>query len=478
MGWSSDEEQVAKKGMDLSSKILIGIIACVIMIIILISVILLNIQINTFNLSVDGESKEYIEGLLTKIDNVTYVNIEAFSRLVKYEYHQGEYKAFTIEENKCYVQGANETATFYLNDNKVYKLPVNEMSEEYRELAIKNTIKEKNGKMYAPIDAISVAFNVSITEGEKSLTIYTLDYLVKLYDAQVIQWGYSSISGQDFENKKALLYGYLIVKKEGGLYKIIDNKNTKEIVFDKYNSIEFIEGTGEFFVTNSLDKVGIIDLNGVTKIEPVYDSIQVFDKSSDLYLVKKESKYGVVKTGNITIIYPEYDTIGLDTEKYNMLDSKYVLLDTLIPVSKDGKYGAFDKKGNVVYKVEYDGFGCELTEVEIKGVKKVVDPVLYIKDCEGIVLKKDEKYGVKDITGKDLVPIAVDSIYSIKNEEIEYFMIYKNEELNIIKRLIKAGLIKKTEETEDNTLVNNNTVNNNISNNITNNTNTIVVTTD
>lgn len=484
MGWTNEEEQNTKKGMDLSSKILIGIIVCVVMIIILISILLLNIQSNTFKVSVDGKlvSEESTKDLLTKIDDVTYIDIEKFAKLVKYEYHKGEYKSFTIEEDKCYVQGTDETATFYLNDNKVCKLPVNEITEDYRVFTIQNTIKEQKDKMYAPIDAIRLAFNVELKEGSNSLTINTLNSIVTYYDTRVKEWGYSSISEQDFENNKSILYGYLIVKKEeSGLYKIIDTQNTKEIVSDKYNSIEFIENTKEFFVTNSLGKVGIIDIDGTTKIEPTYDSIEVLDKNSNLYLIQKDEKYGVVKSGNITVIYPEYDAIGLDTEAYGMLDSKYILLDTLIPVCKDNKYGAFDKEGNLVYKVEYDGLGCELTEVEINEIKKAVEPVLVIEECDGIVLEKGEKYGIKDITGKDLVPIAVDSIYGVENEdsEIEYWMLYKNEELNIIQRLIKAKLIKDTTKTtdEDNTITNSTTTNS-VSSNISNNINSITVNTD
>jgi hypothetical protein len=262
-------------------------------------------------------------------------------------------------------------------------------------------------------------------------------------------WGYSSISDQSFENKKSILYGYIVARKESnGLYKIINLDNTKEIVSDKYNSIEFIENTEEFFVTNSLGEVGIINLDGTTKIEPEYDYIEVLDKKSGLYLIQENEKYGVVKSGNITIIYPEYDSIGLDIENYPEQESKYILLDTLIPVCKGGKYGAFDKEGNIVYKVEYDGFGCADTEIE--EMKKSVNPVLTIERCKGIVVQKEEKYGIKGVDGKDLVSITLDSIYSIEDdkENIEYYMLYETNELNIIDKLVEAGLIE-SETTED-----------------------------
>ena len=485
MGWTSEEIKPTKKSMETSTKILIAIIACVVMIITLILFLLLNIKTNTFDLSIDAKTKKNydINKLISKIDDVTYINIEEFAKLVGYEYHGGEYKAFTIEEGKCYVQGNEETATFYANDNKVCKLPVNLLQEDYREYEIDNTIKIKNNKMYAPIEAISLAFNVSIGEDINSMTIYTLDYLVKYYNNKVIGQGYSDITEQSFENKKAILYGYLIVNKEKGLYKIIDDTNSKEIVPDKYKAIEFSENTQEFLVTNSLGQVGIINLDGTTKIEPTYDSISVLDKNAGLYLIQKNKKYGVVKSGNVTVIVPEYDNIGLTNLSSNsIIDNKYFLLDKLIPVYKDNKWGAFNKNGKLILKLEYDEFGCSETSVEINNVEKAVEPVITIERCKGVVVKKDEKYGVIDLDGKEMVPIAVESIYAMKNiedEDSRYFMIYNGEELNIIERLILAGFIKpkqeeKEKEEENNTIENNiitvditdnNTINNQIGSN-------------
>ena len=129
MGWTSDEPQVIKNKMEMSTKILIAIIACIILIITLILILLANIQSTTFNLSIDGKikAKYDINKLISKIDEITYINIEEFAKLVGYEYHGGEYKSFTIEKGKCYVQGSEETATFYVNDNKVCKLPLNKL---------------------------------------------------------------------------------------------------------------------------------------------------------------------------------------------------------------------------------------------------------------------------------------------------------------------------------------------------------------
>jgi len=451
MGWS-EEELNTKKGMSLSSKILLALIACLILMIIIILMILTNGKGTTYKITLDGATVNTIseENIFTTVDNVLYVNIEEFAKLVGYEYHKGEYKSTKIEEDKCYVEGPIETASFYINHNEVYKLLVNESNSTYNKFTIKNNIVTINNKNYAPIEAIGIAFNTFISQTENSFDIYTLDYLVTLYDATVQQWGYTSIAEQSFESKKSILYGYLIVNKEGGLYKIIDTGNTTEIVLDRYTSIEFLEYSKEFFVTNTSNQMGVINLDGTSKIEPLYESISLLDKEAGLYLIKQNSKYGVVKSRNVTVIFPEYDAIGVNSNITNTSSNNSLLLDTLIPVYKDNKCGAYDKQGNLILNLEFDSFGYASNSIEINGIKESVEPVLTIERCKGIVVKKGDKYGLISVDGKELVPVAVEGIYAIRGEEEDekYFMLYNGEEINLIQRLISAGLLEEKAEEE------------------------------
>lgn len=449
MGWNDEETQNAKKGMSLSSKVLLVMIACIILIIVLLIMLLMNTKETTFKIYVDSAVNNTTkqETLLATVDNVIYVNIEEFAKLVGYEYHKGEYKASIIEEDKCYVEGALETASFYLNDNKVYKLLISESNSQYEEYTTTNPVININNKMYASTDTISRAFNVLISITNDQIQIYTLDYLISLYDTNVKSWGYTGIADQSLENKKALLQGLLIVKKEGGLYKIIDTNNTKEIVLARYTSIEFSENTEEFFVTDTSNKVGIINLDGTTKIEALFDSISLLDKNSNLYIVEESKKYGVVSGTGTSIIYPEYDKIGL--ENNNLTDNKYLILNELIPVCKDKKWGAFNKEGKLIFNIEYDELGYSSTSIEINGVKELVQPILAIERANGVVVKKENKYGLLSVTGQTLVKTAVDGIYAIReveDEDSKYFMLYNGEELNVIERLVKAGLISERVE--------------------------------
>ena len=186
MGWN--EEENVKKGMSASSKVLLLLIGCILLIIVLLIMLLMNTKETTFKIYANGKVVGNVESteLLTTIDNITYINIEQFAKIVGYEYHRGEYKASIIENDKCYVEGEKETASFYLNDNKIYKLPVNKQEQQYEDQEIENAIKSINGIMYGSTEAISRAFNVLISETSNAFQIYTLDYLINIYKPLIL----------------------------------------------------------------------------------------------------------------------------------------------------------------------------------------------------------------------------------------------------------------------------------------------------
>ena len=478
MGWTNYEENIAKENKEksLSSKILIWIITCVIIILILLLALFINIQVNNFSIYVDGDTITSVskEDLIKKIDNVTYINIEAFAKLVGYEYHAGEYKAFTIEQDKCYVQ-KYETASFYANDNKVYKLPINQLDKDYEEYSIDNKVKNINGYIYAPIEAIKLAFNVVIEEANNYLRVYTLQYLIDFYHAKTLSWGYTGLSEYSLENYKAILYGYLIVNKEGELCKVINLTNTQDIIPAKYTSIEYLESMNEFMVVNSYNQVGILNADGTTKIENVYQAIEVLDKQKNLYIVKQNEKFGVVKGNNVSIVFPEYDIIGLDSTINNTSKNKRMLLDTLIPVYKNGKCGAFNTDGKLIIKVEYDNFGYSLNSIEINGTNQVVDPLLSIEMCKGIIVNSNQKYGLISINGDRLISVTTDGIYAkkgIQDEKSKYFVLYNGREVNVVDRL---NITEDNQEENVDTDINNNiTVDNSMVDNTTNMENNVI----
>ena len=89
MGWTSNEPVNIKKGIDKSSKILLGIIACIIFIIVFIFILMVYVKETSFSIIVDGEEVTTVSknNLFDTVEGITYINIKEFAKLVGYEYH-------------------------------------------------------------------------------------------------------------------------------------------------------------------------------------------------------------------------------------------------------------------------------------------------------------------------------------------------------------------------------------------------------
>lgn len=428
------------------SKLILTFIILIFILIIAIICTILYIKTTAFKAYVDGVSVNMPEDIIMIDENTNkvYVNIKKIAEYVGYDAHNGEYKLYTEDTNKCWVDCKEETASFYLNSNKISKV-VPDTTKDYEDYTISDPVISKNGELYASTEGIGVGFNITIKYDAESnrLDISTLPSLVKYYNTILTGYGYEGIS-EEFNNQKAILYNLFVVKKENGLYGVVDSNNN-EIIGSRYKSMEFNESAGEFYVSDSTDKLGIVTVKGVTKIAPLYDSIMLIDKQNGLYLVKSNNKYGVLNAKGETVIYLEYDDIGVDTTKFptDTIKNQYILFESVIPVCQNKKWGLFNINGTQVIKPEYDYLGYT---IESKGTssEKVVNNLLIIPNYKAIVFGKDRekdengrvtkvaKYGIYDETGKELVPCALDTAYSILNAGVNtYYMEYQGQTLDI-----------------------------------------------
>lgn len=385
MDWdleTNSEENNNKNKDSKITKALFVLIGITIVMIVIIAMTLLYVNSNTFRIIVDGKQiSRYPEDLIVKDNGIQYVSLKGFAQIVGYGYHSGEYKEYSQDPTKAYVDSEKETASFFLNSNKVCKLSTKNIEEDYEVYEVNDNVKEINGKLYASVEAIKIGFNVAINNTEKSMSISTLSSLVEGWSENAKTAGYELSS--DFKNQKAILYGYLIAKKsDKGLYGIYDTKYN-EIISARYTNIEFIENSKEFIVTTNENKVGIVDSEGKNKINQIYESIKLIDKESQIYLVSYGSKFGVISNNGQYIIHPEYDKIGIDTSEYKNVKNQYILLDSIIPVCKNGNWGAFDKNGKMILTNSYSGFGCTANTTSSGG-----DSVIEIEEINGIVTKK------------------------------------------------------------------------------------------
>ena len=130
------------------------------------------------------------------------------------------------------------------------------------------------------------------------------------------------------------------------------------------------------------------------------------------------------------MVYLEYEKIGLDLSKFprNNITNNMLLFDNCIPVMKNGKWGLFDKNGNQILDTVYDSIGY------IAGTKKdtAENNLAVIPDIEGIVVCKDEKYGIVNSRGKFIAPCSFDKIYSITNlGKDTYYLTYGTQTITL-----------------------------------------------
>lgn len=433
------------------TKKIMKIIIILIVVLLLISVALFGViyylQGKQFKFSIDGKtigSSAYASDLFVFEGNEVYVSIKDISTLVNYYYFNGGYKEYTESEERCYLESANEIVTFENESDIIYKTPENEI--DYTYYKINAPIKRMNDKLYITMEGLCNACNLQMSYNKKSnkIVVYTLQYLTNYYMKKYT----NAAIADNFNNQKALLYGLLVVQNVPNTSRTtasnirygINNLNNEEIVGMKYTQVDFIEGTEEFIVTTEEKKVGIITSEGITKVSPQYESLKQIDKDLNLYLAKLNGKYGVVEKNGKILIYMEYDQIGIDPTQYqtNNIKNKYILFDNAIPVKRDGVWGMFDVKGNIILPIEYVGLGC-ISRNSVPG--RTTNNILTIPEIKGIVISKQYEvdkrkyvyYGIIDEQGNELVPPYLETVYSIiENGKETYTMINNGNSINVI----------------------------------------------
>lgn len=425
-------------------------------------------DLQTLKMSVNGESKKITQDLFVIDDSGSvYVSIKDIAPIVGYEYYQGEYGKYTEDSNKCYLLNKNEVAGFELGSNKLYKVDPNSDNQNYEWYELKEPVKILNGKLYCLSDSIQTSCNLQFKyDTEKNrIRITTLDKLVSYYqELAVSKYNYSGID-TTYANEKAILYNMLVIRKaetdstgkalkDKYKYGVItlDNKN---IIGTKYDNIEFTEVTQEFFVTSS-KKVGILSNEGAQKIDLSYDEIKILDNELRLYYVRNGEMSGVLDKNGKRVVYLEYEKIGLDISKFprNNITNNMLLFDNCIPVMKNGKWGLFDKNGNQILDTVYDSIGY------IAGTKKdsAENNLAVIPEIEGIVVCKDEKYGIVNSRGKFVAPCSFDKIYSITNLGADtYYLTYGTQTITLEDYQKLNGNQASTETTENTTNTQNTT---------------------
>ena len=188
-GYSNQNKQ------DLKNKKMLKLIIIAIVVVLIISAILIG-AIYYINLTQQKALKVYVDdakvniseqAFIIKNDKI-YISIKDIAKFLGYDVHNGEYKINSEETTKCYVENKNETASFFLNSNKVCKVAPNS-KEEYDEFIIEEPVKSENNKLYVISEGIQKGCNVKIYYDEQTNTIkiYTLPSLVKSLNDSILK---------------------------------------------------------------------------------------------------------------------------------------------------------------------------------------------------------------------------------------------------------------------------------------------------
>ena len=414
----------------------IGIILVLLLLLIIgLIALIYYIQSTQLKVYVDAKSNAKMRDIfIFDQNNNLYIPIRTFAEYMGYESGNGDYKEYAEDITKCYVESKEEIASFSLGSNKIYKI-ILDGNNDYEYYEINEPIKMFNNQLYTTIEGAQIAFNISMSynQQQNQVNIYTLPYLVSYYTTKFQNAGIAD-KDANFSNQKALLYNMLIIKNENGNYGV-QTLDGQEVLGTKYANIKFVESSKEFIVTTMENKMGIMSYDSKIKIAPEYDEIKQIDKDSGLYLATKNKKQGVVNSNGSIVLYLEYDQIGVNSNQYisNKIKNQYLLYNKCIPAKKNGTWEIFDKTGKNIAGTgtTYKELGCSVGGKS--NGEENSNSVLLVPQYEGIVVSRNNVYGLIDSEGKTLLPIALQSIYSITSEgEETYYMLYNNQLMNVI----------------------------------------------
>lgn len=200
--------------------------------------------------------------------------------------------------------------------------------------------------------------------------------LVKKDGTEVLNSGYNEIKEILKNAENGIIY------TKDGKYGVM--KTTGEVIIaPDYEMLK--EAKSGLLMAKQNGKYGVIDLQKVSKVQPVYISIH-YNEKADLYIAEKEdytndildNTFVVRQTGILIDIDDEKGYLALkqgeDYKYYNFkFEEKKITeiqtANTLFKSKKDGKYGFVDKDGKVVVDYQYDDV-TEQNQYGYAGIKK------------------------------------------------------------------------------------------------------------
>ena len=246
-----------------------------------------------------------------------------------------------------------------------------------------------------------------------------------------------AISSVD-ENQNLVYDGKVLKVQNGGKYGLI-NLEGKEILPCEYDSINLLQGVENTLIVSKDSSYGIVDNDGKVIIPPSYSEIQnLGNEASQGFIVKNsEGKYGIVDIGNSQVLELKYDAISkihegeyyVVTEGNNQKIVKRSGQEVLNANGKEITALLKNPENGVIYKVDNKYGVMNLSGEDVVGAS-------YDDLKEGktgiLIAKKDDKYGIIDLQGNGKIDFKYNSINY--NEKADIYITedenYNNEVLD------------------------------------------------
>lgn len=220
--------------------------------------------------------------------------------------------------------------------------------------------------------------------------------------------------------------------------KVLNDKNEEILTdYESVNTIEIKEIISSIPYEKTVlqykkdGKYGIIDFNGKEITKPIYEEIRNMPYREGELIVKKDGKYGVININGGKLLDFKYDYITGDN--YYSREKEYSLDGYIVGINNsEGKmqYGYLDSKRNELLNINFDRI-YRMNNVEddeniyiiaekeskiqlYKNNKLLLDndyqAIKYNEDSKLLILQKDNKYGVTDLNGKQILNTEYDQI--------------------------------------------------------------------
>lgn len=233
--------------------------------------------------------------------------------------------------------------------------------------------------------------------------------------------------------------------------KVLNEKNEEILTnYENVNTIDIKEIVSSIPYEKTVlqyqkdGKYGIIDFNGKDITKPIYEEIRNMPYREGELIVKKDGKYGVININGGKLVNFEYDYITGDN--YYSTEKEYALDGYIVGKNdENGKmqYGYLNSDRQQYLELDFDRI-YRMNNVKddantylvaekdgniqlYKNDKVLLDnnyqAINYNEDSGLLILQKDNKFGITDLNGKQILNVEYDQIQIPGN----YILATKNE---------------------------------------------------